>query len=85
MEITTLGAFIALGVAIFLIIKGIPAVYGMIIGALLGGITSGLNIFETVNIMINGASGMSSALLRIITAGVLAGVLMESGAAGKNR
>lgn len=83
MEITTLGAFIALGVAIFLIIKGIPAVYGMIIGALLGGITSGLNIFETVNIMINGASGMSSALLRIITAGVLAGVLMESGAAGK--
>lgn len=41
MEITTLGAFIALGVAIFLIIKGIPAVYGMIIGALLGGITSG--------------------------------------------
>lgn len=62
MEITTLGAFIALGVAIFLIIKGIPAVYGMIIGALLGGITSGLNIFETVNIMINGASGMSSAL-----------------------
>ena len=83
MQITALGAFIALGIAIFLIIKGIPAVYGMIIGALLGGISSGLNIYETVNIMIKGASGMSSALLRIITAGVLAGVLMESGAATK--
>lgn len=81
MQITALGAFVALGIAIFLIIKGIPAVYGMIAGALFGGIIGGLSIFDTVNIMIKGASGMSSALLRIITAGVLAGVLMESGAA----
>lgn len=83
MEITILGAFIALFLAIFFIIKGIPAVYGMIIGAVLGGITSKLTLVNTINIMIDGASGMTSAVLRIITAGVLAGVLMESGAAGK--
>lgn len=79
--ITALGAIVALVIAIVLIIKGIPPVYGMLLGALLGGIIGGSGLAETISYMITGASGMTSAILRIITAGVFAGVLMESGAA----
>jgi len=79
--ITVLGAIVALIIAIILIIKGIPPVYGMLLGALAGGIIGGAGLGDTISYMITGASGMTSAILRIISAGVLAGVLMESGAA----
>lgn len=79
--ITVLGALVALFIAIALIIKGIPAVYGMLLGALAGGIVGGAGLSDTISYMITGASGMTSALLRIVGAGVLAGVLIGSGAA----
>lgn len=79
--ITALGALVALAVAIVLIIKGVPAVYGMLLGALIGGIVGGTGLADTISYMITGASGMTSAILRIIAVGVFAGVLMESGAA----
>lgn len=79
--ITALGALVALAIAIVLIIKGIPPVYGMLLGALVGGVIGGASLVNTISYMITGASGMTSAILRIITAGVFAGVLMESGAA----
>ncbi|NVF12409.1 GntP family permease [Anaerococcus sp. AGMB00486] len=80
-EVTLLGALLALGIAIFLIIVGIPASYSMLFGALVGGIVGGAGLSGTLSIMVGGASGMTSAILRIIAAGVLAGVLMGSGAA----
>lgn len=79
--ITTLGALIGLALAIVLIILKVAPAYSMMAGALIGGLIGGASIFETVELMITGASGMSSTILRIITAGVLAGVLIESGAA----
>ncbi|PSW18528.1 GntP family permease [Photobacterium sanctipauli] len=80
-EVSTLGALAALVVAISLILKKVPPAYGMIIGALVGGIVGGVSLTDTVDLMIGGAQGIVTAVLRILAAGVLAGVLIESGAA----
>ncbi len=53
----------------------------MIIGALIGGVVGGVSLTDTVALMIGGAQGIVTAVLRILAAGVLAGVLIESGAA----
>ncbi|WP_432723056.1 GntP family permease [Jeongeupia wiesaeckerbachi] len=81
MEVTTLGALAALVVAIGLILKKVPPAYGMIVGALVGGLVGGVDITSTVELMMGGAKGIIPAVLRILAAGVLAGVLIESGAA----
>ena len=80
-EVSTLGALAALIVAISLILKKVPPAYGMIIGALIGGVVGGVSLTDTVSLMIGGAQGIVTAVLRILAAGVLAGVLIESGAA----
>ncbi|PSU24987.1 gluconate:proton symporter [Photobacterium phosphoreum] len=80
-EVSTLGALAALVVAIGLILKRVPPAYGMIVGALIGGIVGGISLTDTVTMMIGGAQGIVTAVLRILAAGVLAGVLIESGAA----
>ena len=51
------------------------------LGALIGGLVGGVSLTDTVNLMIGGAQGIVTAVLRILAAGVLAGVLIESGAA----
>ncbi|MFT6926173.1 MAG: GntP family gluconate:H+ symporter [Psychromonas sp.] len=80
-EVSTLGALAALVVAIYLILKQVPPAYGMIIGALVGGLIGGVSLTETITLMIGGAQGIVTAVLRILAAGILAGVLIESGAA----
>lgn len=80
-EVSTLGALTALIVAIVLILKKVPPAYGMIIGALIGGLVGGVSLTDTVSLLIGGAQGIVTAVLRILAAGVLAGVLIESGAA----
>ncbi|MDD0824241.1 GntP family permease [Mannheimia sp. AT1] len=79
--VSALGAIIALSVAIILILKKVPPAYGMLVGALVGGLIGGANLTETVGLMIGGAQGITTAVMRILAAGVLAGVLIESGAA----
>ena len=81
--ISAFGAIAALVIAITLIIKKVHPTYALILGALIGGLVGGVSLVETVNFMIDGAKGMTTAILRILTAGVLAGVLIESGAANK--
>lgn len=83
MEVTALGAIIALIVAITLILKKVHPAYGLILGALVGGLVGGAGLTETVTLMIGGAKGIMPAILRILTAGVLAGVLIQSGGAAK--
>ncbi|MSS78442.1 GntP family permease [Anaerococcus sp. WCA-380-WT-2B] len=80
-SVSTIGALIALVIAIAVIVMGAPPAYGMILGALIGGIVGGISAKETVTLMFNGAGGMSPTLLRIMAAGVLAGSLINSGAA----
>ncbi|CCQ94153.1 Uncharacterized transporter HI_0092 [[Clostridium] ultunense Esp] len=80
-QVSALGATIALVVAIVLILRKVSPAYGMIAGAFIGGIVGGVNVADTVTLMMDGAKGMIPAVLRILAAGVLAGVLIESGAA----
>lgn len=80
-SVTVLGALTALVVAIVLILRKVPPAYGMMIGALVGGIVGGTGLVDSVNLMMEGAKGMIPAVLRILAAGVLAGVLIESGGA----
>ena len=79
--VSALGAIIALAVAIFLILKKVSPVYGMLAGALIGGLIGGADLTQTVTLMIGGAQGITTAVMRILAAGVLAGVLIDSGAA----
>ncbi|MBY6269354.1 GntP family permease [Parageobacillus thermoglucosidasius] len=80
-QVSASGAIAALVVAIVLILRKVPPAYGMIAGAFVGGMVSGVNVADTVAVMMDGAKGMVPAILRILAAGVLAGVLIKSGAA----
>lgn len=80
-QVSALGAIVALIIAIVLILRKVSPAYGMIAGAFIGGIVGGVNVTDTITVMMEGAKGMVPAVLRILAAGVLAGVLMESGAA----
>ncbi|MDQ0929906.1 GntP family gluconate:H+ symporter [Bacillus atrophaeus] len=79
--VSALGAVSALIIAIILILKKVPPAYGMVAGALIGGLIGGVDITNTVAFMMEGAKDIIPAVLRIMAAGVLAGVLIESGAA----
>lgn len=79
--VTSIGAIIALIISIVLIFLKIPAVYSLMLGALIGGLIGGANITDTIGLMTNGAGGMMTTVLRILAAGVLAGTLIKSKAA----
>ncbi len=78
---TTIGALAGLVIAIVLIMIRIPAVYSLIFGALFGGVLGCVSLSDTILILIDGVKDMSPAVLRILTAGVLFGVLVKTGAA----
>lgn len=82
-QITTFGAILGLAVAIILIIKKFQPAYSLILGALVGGLVGGAGLVGTVDTMMSGAQGIMSSILRILTSGVLAGVLIQTGAAAK--
>lgn len=79
--ISAAGALIGLAIAIILILKKVTPTYAMIFGALAGGIIGGAGLSGTISYMITGTQGMINAILRIVAAGILAGTLIESGAA----
>lgn len=78
---TAIGALIGLLVSVFLIIKKISPAYSLIAGAIVGGLLGGLSLVETVNVMTEGVKDVTPAVIRILTAGVLSGVLIVTGAA----
>ncbi len=78
---SALGALIGLLLAIYLIIKKVSPAYSLILGAFVGGILGGLNLPSTVDLMIDGVKDVTPAIIRILTAGVLSGVLIKTGAA----
>ncbi|MDR3061745.1 MAG: GntP family permease [Dysgonamonadaceae bacterium] len=80
---TAIGAIIGLIVAIFLILKKINAAYSLILGAIVGGIAGGVSLPDTVSLMIEGAKDISPAVIRILSAGVLSGILIKTGAASR--
>ncbi len=78
--ISATGALLGLAVAILLILRKLPPVYALLAGALVGGLVGGASGQDTVAIMFAGSKEILPAVLRVLAAGVLAGVLMESGA-----
>ncbi len=82
-EISTIGALIGLILAIVLIISKIQPTYSLIIGALVGGVIGGATLVDTVNIMVGGAKDIISSVLRILTSGILAGILIKTNSAKK--
>ena len=79
--VSVVGALVALAIAIILILKKVQPTYAMIFGAVIGGLVGGAGLSGTVSYIISGTQGIVSAIIRIVTAGILAGSLIESGAA----
>lgn len=78
---TTIGALVGLLIAIVLIIKKLSPVYSLIIGAIAGALLGGLSLTESVSVMTDGVKDITPAVIRILAAGVLSGVLIKTGAA----
>lgn len=76
-----IGALIGLCLAIWLIIKKIQPAYALILGAVAGGIIGGVSLGDTVSLMISGVNDVTPAIVRVLAAGVLSGVLVVSGGA----
>lgn len=75
------GAIIGLLLAIVLIIRRFSPVYSLLLGAIVGGLLGGMGLDGTVANMISGVKDITPAIVRIIAAGVLSGVLIKTGAA----
>ena len=75
------GAIIGLLLAIVLIIRRFSPVYSLLLGAIVGGLLGGMGLDGTVASMISGVKDITPAIVRIIAAGVLSGVLIKTGAA----
>ncbi|MDR0866735.1 MAG: GntP family permease [Candidatus Symbiothrix sp.] len=80
---TAIGAIIGLFVSVILILKKMNAAYSLILGALIGGLAGGIPLSQTVSYMVEGVKDISPAIIRILTAGVLSGVLIKTGAASR--
>lgn len=76
-----IGAILGLCLAIWLIIKKINPAYALILGAVTGGLLGGVNLSDTVSLMISGVNDVSPAIVRVLAAGVLSGVLIDTGGA----
>ncbi len=77
---TAIGALIGLLLSILLIIRNFSPAYSLIIGAIFGGLLGGLSLDETVMAMTEGVKEVTPAVLRILTAGILSGILIQTGA-----
>ena len=75
------GAIVGLVLAIVLIIRKFSPVYSLLLGAIVGGLLGGMGLDATVADMITGVKDITPAIVRIIAAGVLSGVLIKTGAA----
>lgn len=78
---SAVGALFGLLLAIVLIVRKVSPVYSLIAGAVAGGLVGGFGMEGTVTSIIGGVKDIVPAIVRIITAGVLSGVLIKTGAA----
>jgi len=75
------GAIIGLTLSILLIIRKIHPLYSLLLGSVVGGLIGGFSLPQTVVLMLDGIKDITPAMLRILAAGVLSGVLVKTGAA----
>lgn len=81
--LTWWSALIGLALAIVLILRKLNSPYALMLGAVVGCLIGGASLSQTVNIVIQGAQSVMGTIVRVLAAGVLAGVMMESGAANR--
>ncbi|KST47450.1 GntP family permease [Enterococcus durans] len=74
-------AIIGLIFAVFLILKKMNPVYSLFLGAIIGCLIGGASLSNTVDILVTGTQSIMGTAIRVLAAGMLAGVMMESGAA----
>ncbi|WP_068782214.1 GntP family permease [Paenibacillus sp. GM2] len=79
--ISWIGALVGLAIAIVLILKKLNPVYALFLGAIVGALIGGANLEQTINVLVSGTQSVMGTVIRVLAAGVLAGVMMESGAA----
>lgn len=75
------GALSGLLLAVMLILKKIHPVYSLFLGAIIGAVVGGGGLEQTVDMLVCGTQSVMGTVIRVLAAGVLAGVMMESGAA----
>lgn len=80
---SALAALLGLTVAIILIVRKLSPVYALILGAVIGGLAAGWGLQGTVSTMIDGVKDITPAIVRIVAAGILTGMLVKTGAAQK--
>ena len=78
---SALAAVIGLLLSIVLIIRKVSPVFSLMLGAILGGLLAGWGLETTVSEMITGVKDITPAIVRILAAGVLTGMLVKTGAA----
>ncbi|WP_368974807.1 GntP family permease [Caldifermentibacillus hisashii] len=80
-HISWIGALCGLLLAIIFILFKLSPTYSLILGAIAGAFIGGAGFSDSVSILISGTQSVMGTVVRIIAAGVFAGVMMESGAA----
>lgn len=78
---SALAALIGLVLSIVLIIRKLSPVYSLMLGALVGGLLAGWGLERSVVEMVAGVKDITPAIVRILSAGVLTGMLVKTGAA----
>ena len=78
---SALAALIGLCISIVLIIRKVSPVFSLMLGAVVGGLLAGWGLETTVAHMIGGVKDITPAIVRILAAGVLTGMLVKTGAA----
>ena len=78
---SALAALIGLLIAIVLIIRKLSPVFSLMLGAVIGGLLAGWGVETTVTHMFSGVKEITPAIVRILAAGVLTGMLVKTGAA----
>ncbi len=79
--ISWIGALAGLAIAIILILKKLNPVYALFVGAIIGALIGGANLEQTISVLVSGTQSVMGTVIRVLAAGVLAGVMMESGSA----
>ena len=76
-------ALLGLALAIILILRKLNTTYALLLGAVFGCLIGGAGFVNTTNIIVEGTQSVMGTVGRVLAAGVLAGVMMESGAADR--
>ncbi|MFD0705351.1 GntP family permease [Alloscardovia venturai] len=76
-------ALLGLALAIILILCKLNSTYALFLGAIFGCLISGASFSQTTSVIVAGTQSVMGTVVRVLAAGVLAGVMMESGAADR--